>query len=98
MENDKKAILLYQGLMILAVFPALAIAVIGWKFASGVIPAFVYLITGLAVCGVPAAGLILSASRMIAGKDLGLTCCILQIVYGGLLAGMVILTIVGICI
>ena len=84
--------------MILGFFPALVIAIIGWKFASDVIPAFVYLITGLAVCGVPAAGLILSASRMIAGKDLGLTCLILQIVFGGLLAGEIILTIVGICI
>ena len=98
MENYKKTILLYQAVMILAVFPALVISIIGWKFASDVIPAFVYLITGLAVCGVPAAGIILSASRMIAGKDLGLTCCILQIVYGGLLAGFAILTIVGICI
>ena len=97
MNNDRKSSILYQGVMLFAILPAIAIALIGWRYASDIIPDFVYLIVGLAASGVAIAGFILCASRMIAGKECDLSCYILQIVYGGVLAGLMILTIVGLC-
>lgn len=98
MENDKMTGLMYQGIMLLAVFPALILMVTGWKFAATVIPAFVFLIVGLAAAAVPLAGFILCASRMLAGKGPSKSCFILQIVTGGVLAAQIIFTIVGICL
>lgn len=98
MDNNKKTGLLYQGVMLLAVFPAMLLALIGWKLAAGVIPAFVFLIVGLAAAAVPLAGFILCASRMLAGKGPSKSCFILQIVTGGVLAAQIIFTIVGICL